>query len=243
MVHFLYKITNLINNKIYIGQTVQQPRCRWNRHKSDARKKNPTQYITRAMKKYGIDNFIFEVIAACKTYEDTNDTEIFIIAQHNSCNKKNGYNISSGGKNFGSSEKSRKKMSISSKKRWQNKEFRKKVILAMTGREVLPETRKKISDKQKGKIIPEESKKKMSLAHKGQIPWNKGIISSEKMKQKNREAHWGEKSWTAKLTELDVLEIRKKYNKNDCYQKIAKQYNVDPTTISQIIRRKTWKHI
>lgn len=52
-IFYLYKITNLVNNKIYIGQT-NDPKQRWSHHKSDANK--PIMAISRAMNKYGISN-------------------------------------------------------------------------------------------------------------------------------------------------------------------------------------------
>jgi len=49
---------------------------------------------------------------------------------------------------------------------------------------------------------------------------------------------------TAKLSEQDVLTIRDQYSKGDITQKeLGQQYNVEPTTIGQIVRRKTWTHI
>ena len=54
---YLYTITNLLNNKIYVGQTVR-PKERWSQHKAYA-KNNPVQYVHRAIKKYGPENFEF----------------------------------------------------------------------------------------------------------------------------------------------------------------------------------------
>lgn len=60
----VYKITNLINNKCYIGSSVQVKR-RWRQHKSIAFNKNSKQYnypLYRAFRKYGLENFKFEII-------------------------------------------------------------------------------------------------------------------------------------------------------------------------------------
>jgi group I intron endonuclease len=58
----IYKITNLINNKIYIGQSIHIER-RWQEHK----KPSSCSCIGQAIKKYGINNFSFEIIEECPT--------------------------------------------------------------------------------------------------------------------------------------------------------------------------------
>lgn len=97
--HYLYKITNHADNdKIYIGQTIN-PKRRWNNHKAKAGKAD--EYISRAIFKYGVENFVFEVIAQCLTDVDTNFTEIQLIEQYHSCDKQFGYNIREGGEGGG----------------------------------------------------------------------------------------------------------------------------------------------
>ena len=91
----LYKIINLINGKIYIGQTVQ-PEKRWYQHRRDAA--NPKYPIHFAINKYGAHNFEFEVIASCKSQDDANCMEEELIKQYDSLVKNGkGYNISLGG--------------------------------------------------------------------------------------------------------------------------------------------------
>lgn len=92
---YLYTITNMINNKLYIGQSVK-PNQRWSQHKAYA-KRDTVQYIHRAMAKYGIDSFRFDIIATCRTEEDANELETVLIKQYNSRNKQYGYNIAPGG--------------------------------------------------------------------------------------------------------------------------------------------------
>jgi group I intron endonuclease len=104
----MYKITNLLNNKIYIGQTIN-PSKRWSGHKNQAKSDRPKQIISVAMKKYGIENFIFEIIAICTSYEDANSTEAILISQYN-CIASNGYNLSLGGETAPKSEEFKQKM-------------------------------------------------------------------------------------------------------------------------------------
>lgn len=99
-IHYLYRITNKINGKIYIGQTVQ-PDKRWNQHCRDA--KNPTMVIHHAINKYGKENFEFEVIAGCRNWEDANESETLFVKEYNSL-VPNGYNVALGGYNAPKSE-------------------------------------------------------------------------------------------------------------------------------------------
>ena len=88
----IYKATNKINGKIYIGQTVRRLDKRLFEH-LNARYDCPFQ---RALKKYGKENFTFELIAFCDTKDKLNFLEEFYINFLNS-KKPNGYNITDGG--------------------------------------------------------------------------------------------------------------------------------------------------
>lgn len=94
MKKFIYKITNLINGKIYIGQTVH-PNRRWIEHKQHAMNGIDAYPIHLAIKKYGSDNFSFEII---EEVENFNEEEQRLIKEYNSM-IPNGYNITKGGEN------------------------------------------------------------------------------------------------------------------------------------------------
>lgn len=87
----IYKITNLINNKVYIGQAYDIVR-RLGVHKRGAG--SDTQIIDKAILKYGQDNFSYEVIEECPV-EKLNEREIYWINYYNSYEK--GYNCTIGG--------------------------------------------------------------------------------------------------------------------------------------------------
>ena len=92
----IYKITNLINQKIYVGQSNCIER-RFAQHKSpyeQERFKEKPLYL--AFKKYGIENFSFEIIEECDESE-LNKKEEFWIKELKSLVHQNGYNITSGG--------------------------------------------------------------------------------------------------------------------------------------------------
>lgn len=93
--HYIYKITNLVNQKVYIGQT-KNPKKRWYHHRTTANRK-PKYVINLAMKKHGLDNFIFDVIASCLDQNAANIAEDICINQENSMITGHGYNVKPGG--------------------------------------------------------------------------------------------------------------------------------------------------
>ena len=91
----IYLITNKINNKQYIGSTIIEPQKRFKQHIYNSTHKNTHQYnypLYQAMRKYGIDNFNFEIILQ----KDCSEEEIrliekeYIIQYNSLC--PNGYN-------------------------------------------------------------------------------------------------------------------------------------------------------
>lgn len=89
----IYKITNQINQKAYIGQS-KNISSRWRAHRTKYQTEDTLLY--RAMRKYGIDNFSFEVIEECDI-DQLNDKEIFWIEYYNTHNLEKGYNLTDGG--------------------------------------------------------------------------------------------------------------------------------------------------
>lgn len=96
---YIYKITNIINEKIYIGQTVETILERWTRHWQDAYAHRSDTLFARAIRKYGKENFIQEEIEFVENENDLNDKEIFWISKLHSTAKDGNYNTSDGGSN------------------------------------------------------------------------------------------------------------------------------------------------
>ena len=95
----VYKITNTLNRKIYIGQTVQSLNNRWKQHLRDS-KKDLDFPIYRAIKKYGPENFRIEEIDGANSLSELNYLETHYIHRFDSLVIKNGYNILVACKNF-----------------------------------------------------------------------------------------------------------------------------------------------
>lgn len=94
----IYKITNLINNKVYIGQSVNVLK-RFAAHKNrpfNPKSRQYESYFYRAIRKYGLENFKFEVIEKCKK-EELNKKEKEYISFYHSNDKDFGYNLTKGG--------------------------------------------------------------------------------------------------------------------------------------------------
>ena len=89
---FIYKITNLVNNKCYIGKTERSIKQRWKEHLKKHKKLDLPLY--RALNKYGIEKFQIEQLEKCSS-EEVDDRETYWITYYNSC--KQGYNCTLGG--------------------------------------------------------------------------------------------------------------------------------------------------
>ena len=93
----IYKITNQINNKIYIGLTTCSLEYRWVRHIIESKNINNTKHLYKAMRKYGIENFTIEVIDKTNDFKKLGELERYYIRKFNSTNPKIGYNLTQGG--------------------------------------------------------------------------------------------------------------------------------------------------
>lgn len=92
---YIYKITNDINNKVYIGKTAQSIQARWKEHCKDyLRESKEIRPLYRAMSKYGLEHFSIEQVEEC-SLEELPDREIYWIEIYGSF--KYGYNATLGG--------------------------------------------------------------------------------------------------------------------------------------------------
>lgn len=99
----IYKITNNINNRVYIGQTTKTLEERKNNYYNEYKwSKNP-RIIIQAMRKYGFSNFNFEIIEDnIKTQQDLDKQERYYIMEvYHSLVEENGYNVECGGNSNG----------------------------------------------------------------------------------------------------------------------------------------------
>jgi hypothetical protein len=133
----IYKITNTVSNKIYIGQAVshilnhnkyRRYGCekRLDGHISEAirnNKKNQCHYLNNSIRKNGADKFIVELIDKCDM-NSGDETEAKYIRQYNSM-FPTGYNLKIGGTVFQHTEESRSRLSVSGLKYFEKKRLEK----------------------------------------------------------------------------------------------------------------------
>lgn len=159
--HYIYKITNKTNGKMYIGRS-KSVESRFYKHiriaETFSESDNHFQAIHGAIKKYGKENFIFDIIEECSE-ENANERESYWINQLKTQNKSYGYNLTSGGDGV-------LNRSEESKAKW---------LAKMLGRHLSEEHKQKISESNKGKIISEEVKQKISKANSGE---NNGMFDN-----------------------------------------------------------------
>jgi len=96
----IYKCTNQINKKSYIGQTTKSLQERKDWHFQD-QKYGLSEYslLAQAMYKYGWENFTWEILTEVSSQDELNNAEVFYIAKEKTL-FPNGYNKSKGGKNW-----------------------------------------------------------------------------------------------------------------------------------------------
>ena len=179
---FIYKFTNKINNKVYIGLdtgTIEEAR-RYKDHKHSYKNVTRNSYFYKAIRKYGFENFSYEILENCENINDLNDKEIYWISYYNSTDKDCGYNILPGGRGYTFND-----------------------IKCDKTRETLIENRKKGSKKANkkrwGKLSPEERKEEIKHLHNENV---------NKKKSKSLKKYWENVSEEKKLSQQRALRAR-----------------------------------
>ncbi len=147
----IYKATNKINSKSYIGQTTKSLNTRINQHTCCAVNGKSSAYFHKAMKTYGPENFEWKIIAICNSENELNAEEINMIKKYDTF--KNGYNLDTGG-------------AIRTAFR-HTKEAKRKISEGNKGQKRTKETKRKISEALKGKPKSKTHCERVSLANKG----------------------------------------------------------------------------
>jgi group I intron endonuclease len=164
----IYKITNIINNKIYIGQTTTDLKTRWRDHcRFKNRQMHPIKY---AIQKYSKENFKIEQIDAASSLEELNKKEEYWISFYNSTDKSFGYNLMKGGYGKGRhSEETIKKMKNSHAGKPRKKHSEETKLAFSLSRKGKPAHNKG----KKGKPHTKETKELFSKMRKGKAAHNR----------------------------------------------------------------------
>ena len=186
----IYKTTNQINSKIYIGQD----------------KRNNPNYLGSgkilhlAFQKYGLENFNKEILEVCESVKDLNEREKYWISFYDSTNRSIGYNIALGGdggdtlSKHPNKEEIGKRIGESNKKRWKDEDYK-----------------TNMSESRKNRIT-EETREKLSKSSKGENNVMYGKSHNAVTKDKMSESR---KKWHEKLTEEERNNISKKISEGN----------------------------
>jgi group I intron endonuclease len=156
----VYKVTNLVNNKMYIGITTYSLSKRWSQHCNDEKS---LYALNTTIRKYGKESFKVEEIYSSFSKEDLCEKEVYFIKLYNTL-APNGYNMTTGGEHFLHNELTKKLISEKGKGR---KVHNKGVPMSLEARQHLSKVRT-------GHLHTEETKQKMSESKKGKKPNNYG---------------------------------------------------------------------
>ena len=232
----IYLITNNINGKIYIGQSVDIHR----RFLEHLRAGQPEKYANKkerdlntpihlAMQKYGVNNFSLSILEQCSK-EELNDKEKYWISTYNSCDKKIGYNISSGGQDkIGLKGELHSQAKLTQKEVDDIKDKLKNTTLSLT---------------EINKIYPQITKGILSMINQGHI-W---IDKNEKYPLRIMSSgSKGSKNPRSKISEEIAMEIRTRYSQGESPTVLAKEYHkkypISESGVKAIIYGKSYKFL
>lgn len=178
---YIYKTTNLINGKIYIGQKRGSIRHDY---------LGSGILINKAIIKYGKNNFKLEILSYASTLKMLNGLEIkFIYEYRQVYGNEFLYNISDGGGGGNLGDEVNKKISIAAKTRRFSKETRETWSKNRKGKLKSLEHRRRIGEAHKGKKESQENIEKNRIGHLGQKSWLKGKKQYPHVIEASRKAH------------------------------------------------------
>lgn len=192
---YLYKITNLLNDKCYIGWTGKTVEDRWQRHQKDALSYRDNRKFYNAIRKYGIESWNVETLMEVFSIDEAKQKEIELIEKYNSYYQ--GYNATKGGDGNNGiimSEESNLARSVALKGKVKN------------------------YDRMKNKKHRQESKDKISEAHIGMkkpwVKWTKEQVSKRAMTRRGLTKSQFDQMHNLKSQGLPIRVIAEKIHSN-----------------------------
>ncbi len=193
----IYVVTNKVNGKRYVGQTIQRLEDRWSKHCS---RSSGCPILGRAIRKYGRMSFTVEVVSACSTLGQLNDAEAYFVDHYQSMTP-DGYNVLRGGDASHSmtgvvrSQETRERFSAARKGKpnghlglKRSDATRARQSVAQKGNQYAKgacrsvETRAKIGAANRGRPLSDEQRWRLSQLRIGKSPPNKGVPMSSEAK-------------------------------------------------------------
>lgn len=235
----IYLLTNIVNGKIYVGQTWLPLHIRMGKEGSNYKN---SLYLYSAIQKHGADKFQYEILVQCRDQESADYLEEYFINQYDSRNLQIGYNLKEGGSAGRHSDETRKKISETLKAQaaaWSPEELAKRsapIAGWWIGKERGPHTeewKKENSVRTKkwhsanthpmlGKHHSEEAVRKISESSKGRVFSQETIF---KRSQKLKMNHEREQA------------IVLAYQNGDTIAKIKKDFGTSASSIYRVLER------
>ena len=237
---YIYKITNKINNKIYIGQTTKNIKERFKEHIYNAEYTDLNTNLVMAIRKYGKENFQIEKIDEAKTKDELNQKEIFWIKKYNAV--KNGYNMTEeaiGGNTYkyipkNKMDKIKEKLSISKSGAFNPHAIKIKCKNVITSEELIFDTVcdcKNYFEEKNHNFITRRTLNKTKYLYKGQwliAYYNEEYIDDYTMYKNNRRAK------EIIVTNISTDETKEFHS----FASAERYFNLNPKTLSSKAHRK-----
>lgn len=229
----IYKITNILNNKVYIGQSINIE-SRWKGHLNDLNKnKHHSLRLQNSYNKYGKDNFKFEIVEIVYDDELMESREQYWIDYYDSMNKLKGYNIRGAGCHGKLAEETKEKLRKINKGKHISLETRNKISISVSAEkngmynkkhsnESIEKIKKSLKNKRKGIKFSQSHKENLSKALSGKnnpMYGKEGYWKNKKMSLKVRKKISDSKKGKKmnEITKLALEKSRKKRIKSGQY--------------------------
>jgi group I intron endonuclease len=227
----IYKATNRVNGKVYIGRTERPLRTRKSEHKSHAGRDG--QVFGRAINKYGFDAFDWAVLEECSSIKHMHLLEEFWIDWFQSADRKNGYNRSTGGEGaigVKVSGETRAKLSRAAKGRKQTPEHIEKRVSQYRGKPCPEGTREYM----RNRVVSDATKEKQRQNRLG-----KSYEYSEQGRENHMEANNRkiQSRVACKIPTAATPDINARRGAGESFAAIASVYSVSPQTVMRFCRQ------
>jgi group I intron endonuclease len=254
----VYKITNTLNGKLYIGITIRPLQTRWKQHITQSR---TSEYpLHKSMRKYGIDQFTIEVIEMCIDHTTLLQRERYWIECYNTM-IPNGYNITAGGEGiFGMHRSEETKRKIANKpitpefrqrmreianERAQDPEYIEKLRQANTGKHHTAASISKIREARAKQVFTSDAIEKRSQKNRGRVHTEQSVANMSAA-QKDRYISPEHRQKISRTLSL-LTDEQAAIVKFDAYGLMQKEYaalfGVSAQTVNGLVRGRTYKHI
>lgn len=212
----IYKITNLISNKVYVGSAINLSNRKATHFYKLRNNTHGNSHLQNAYNKYQEENFIFEILEIVDNCSTLTNIEQKYIDEYKNKNVKL-YNICIvAGSTYGKQH---------------TNETKRKMSINRTG----------IKNSFFGKTHTDEVKKRLSIINKTNNPFQGKKHTLESKQKMKLSIPKGETHHNSKLTKQSVDKIRQIYlNEKISYNNIAKQFNVSSALVCKIINNKLW---